>query len=294
MFLYPSQHQQPVRGRQISRTHPLARGLIGYWPFNDGTGLKSWDYSGNDNQGTLKGTAPVWAAGRRGWAINFPGTNERVNCGNGAPLDDLGNGDFSISFRMKSKDAVPLNYGALFTKTQNSDNRFELYSVGTDSQFAFILVKGGVYQDYVFSFNLDIFDGTLRHIVVAINRTTDKILCYVDTVKDATELNIDTLPADISNTGNVILGSRSGGFNPYEGILDECRIYDRVLTQEEISWLYREPGILFESYLPGRFLYVSKRGLLSATFIHKKPNMTFVHKKPNMTFVHKKPNMTFS
>ena len=216
--------------------------LVGWWALDEGSGLLAHDLTGNGNHGTLEGTVPTWVDGISGKAVNFPGTNERIDCGNGSPLDDIGNGSFWISFWMKSKDSVPLNYGNLFSKVQTSDNRFELYSVGTTSRFAFILVKGGVYQDYVFSLNLDIFDGTLRHIVLVINRTTDKILCYVDTVKDATELNIDTLPADVSNTGNVVWGSRSGGSNPYEGYLDELRIYTGLPTEAKIKYLFEHPG----------------------------------------------------
>ena len=226
----------------------LQENLLGYWSFDEGAGAVAKDQSGHGNDGALEGTAPAWAVGKSGNCVDLPGANERVDCGNGAPLDDIGNGSFWISFWMKSKDTVPLNYGMLFTKTQNSDNRFELYSLGTDSQFAFILVKGGVFQDYIFSFNLDIFDATWRHIILVINRTTDKILCYVDTVKDATELNIDTLPADISNTGNVIWGSRATGLNPYEGLLDEGRIHQGLPTQAKIEYLFKHPSGTIPSF----------------------------------------------
>ncbi len=239
-FLVEIQPAQNITGWSIYDSAAPTEDLVGYWKLDDGEGATAVDSSGNGNDGTLEGSAPTWVDGKSGKAVNLPGTDERVDCGNGAPLDQLGNGSFWLSFQMKSKDTVPLNYGMLFTKNQNSDNRFELYSLGTDSRFAFIIVKGGVFQDYIFSLNLDIFDATWRHIILVINRTIDKILCYVDTVKDATELNIDTLPADVSNTGNVVWGSRVTGSNPYEGGLDEMRIYTGVPTEAEVLALYND------------------------------------------------------
>ena len=35
--------------------------------------------------------------------------------------------------------------------------------------------------------------------------------------------------------------------NPYEGILDELRIYTGVPTQEKINWLHREPYVMFNT-----------------------------------------------
>ncbi len=241
--------QQPFRGLQINRTHPLAKNLIGYWPCNDGTGKKVWDYSGNANQGTLEGTAPTWRGGQRGYAVNFPGTNERIDCGNNSPLDQIGNGSFWISFRMKSKDVVPLNFGMLFSKGADTGlNLLFLSSGGTNNRLNLFFKKGGVgISNTLFSVNTTPFDTIRNHIVLVINRITDLALVYINTIKDTTEIDISSVPADGSNAGDVLWGRRLDGFS-YEGDLNEMQIHTGAPTQEIINWLYWEPYAIFKTW----------------------------------------------
>jgi len=217
---------------------------IGYWSFDENSGLVAKDSSGNANHGTLEGTAPTWVDGANpgGKAINFPGTNERVDCGNGAPLDDIGNGDFSISFWMKSKDAVPLDYGHLFSKYFDVQNRIMLRSYSTANRLSFVIEKNDIIVTSAFSVATTPFDTEWNHIVLVINRITDLALVYMNTVKDATEIDISSIPADASNAGAVLWGTYAISSLPYEGLLDECRTYNRVLTAEEIKYLYDHPS----------------------------------------------------
>ena len=57
--------QKPYRGIQLNRQHPLARGLVGCWLVNEGTGDKVFDYSGNGNNGILTNMDEAdWVSGR--------------------------------------------------------------------------------------------------------------------------------------------------------------------------------------------------------------------------------------
>ncbi len=264
---------QPFRGIQINRTHPLARGLIGYWPFNDGTGPKTWDYSGNANKGTLEGGA-TWAPGHKGWAVNCDGVDGLIDCGNDAPLDDLGNGSFWLSFRMKSKDTVPLIYGALFIKYESSLNQMHLSANLTENRIRFYINKSATASNTIFSTASAPFDTNWHHIVLVVNRTTDKVLFYVDTVIDAVQGNSSGLPADASNSANISWGGRQDiPTRPYEGLLGNCLIGKGILSQEQINWLYREPYAMF--YVPGtsRFLIALVTGKLNVAFTEKKPSI---------------------
>ena len=283
--------QQAFRGLQINRTHPLAKNLIGYWVCNDGTGKKVWDYSGNGNQGTLEGTAPAWIAGGKGWAVNLPGTDERIDCGNGAPLDDLGNGSFYISFRMKSKDMVPLNSGYIFTKFQSGNDYIYLRSLGVAPRLQLIIIKDGTFISTSFSAASNPFDTIWNHVVLVINRTTDKALLYINKVKDATEINLATLPNDCSNTGDILWGSHVGGAGPYEGRLNKCGIYTGVPTQEIINWLYWEPYALFKSW-HRRYQFFPDRMFL--TFAGKTLGLTLSEANPGITMAGNAPGVTIT
>ena len=215
--------------------------LIGYWNLNEGAGVTAADLSGYANDGTLEGTAPTWVDGINRKAVNFPGTDERVDCGNGAPLDDIGNGDFSISFWMKSKDTVPLSGGELLEKLQDGSNLIILRSDGVVNRLKFLFRKTVVFE-VIFSTDSAPFDTVWHHIVITVDRITDLVCLYVDTVKDSVEGDLSSLPYDCSNTGRLSWGARQEGANPYEGLIDEPRVYNRVLTETEIGFLYAHPS----------------------------------------------------
>ena len=180
--------------------------------------------------------------------MDLPGTDERVDCGNGAPLDDIGNGSFWIPFWMKSKDTTPLNYGALFDKYQDASGFITLSSYARANRVFLEIGKDGTGVAGPFSVNSAPFDTIFNHIVLVINRTTDKALLYVNTVKDATEIDISALPFDISNTGRLAWGAANDGWSPYEGLLDEGRIYQGLPTQAGIDYLFKHPSGTIPSF----------------------------------------------
>jgi hypothetical protein len=57
---------------------PNNLGLVGYWSFNEGTSTVATDFSGNGNHGAFT-DSPVWTNGKRGKALDFDGSNDRVN-----------------------------------------------------------------------------------------------------------------------------------------------------------------------------------------------------------------------
>ncbi len=83
---------KPFRGAQLNRTHPLAKGLVGCWIMNEGTGQKTFDVSGNNNLGTLTNmTQADWVPGtagmHSGFALDFDGSDDYVDVGNKGVLD---------------------------------------------------------------------------------------------------------------------------------------------------------------------------------------------------------------
>ena len=75
---------KPHRGVEINWSHPLARGLVGCWLFDEGTGEKVFDLSGNNNTGTLIAMDPAtdWIAGKDGFALDFDNIDDHIDCGN--------------------------------------------------------------------------------------------------------------------------------------------------------------------------------------------------------------------
>ena len=53
------------------------KGLVGYWPFQEGMGAVTRDFSGNDNSGSLV-NGPAWSVGKLGYGLSFNGVDQYV------------------------------------------------------------------------------------------------------------------------------------------------------------------------------------------------------------------------
>lgn len=65
---------------------PPQSGLVGYWNFDEGSGTMAGDSSGNGNTGTLY-NGPVWVDGKYGKALSFDGSSTYVSVEASSSLD---------------------------------------------------------------------------------------------------------------------------------------------------------------------------------------------------------------
>jgi len=68
---------KPPVGSQIDWGHPLAKGLVGCWLFNEEGGKIIEDISGNDNDGAMVNA--VWSGGKSGTGLYFDTSTDYVN-----------------------------------------------------------------------------------------------------------------------------------------------------------------------------------------------------------------------
>ena len=66
---------QNIPGLILDRAHPLARGLVGWWPMNEKGGERISDVSGNGNHGKLTSGAKMWGSDLGG-GIYLDGTDD--------------------------------------------------------------------------------------------------------------------------------------------------------------------------------------------------------------------------
>jgi hypothetical protein len=221
---------------------------IGLWRCDAGKGNGVMDSSGFNNHGGFAGNLPAWVTGISKYAVYVPGTNERVICGNGDPLDKFGIGDFSISMWIKKVDFVE-SYGRIISKT--IPRGFRLSSYQSRDQLYFVLNDGVNGASTQFTNGAGGLDGNWNHIVIVIDRTTDKVYLYLNKVKDAIEGDISAV-GDADNTADLAFGAVDSGSSPYRGSFDEIRFYNKALSQSEVDFLYDNPnGIGINSLIGG-------------------------------------------
>lgn len=228
----------PDRAPDAARaTSPLEVGLVGYWPFDDGSGSVAKDGSGAGNAGTFVG-APRWtASGRLGGAIEFSGAAGYVAVAN--PPDgrlDPGAHDVTVAVWVDTAQAVMAGMSPEFVNKMSSGTMpaerwgWELFTQGSTSRTQFKIWSG---TSNVAASATRVHDGKWHHL--AGRKTATTIELFVDGVlSESRPHTLDTL----GNTAAVHVGSWDGlSGAALDGRVDDLRIYGRALSNAEIAAL---------------------------------------------------------
>ena len=212
----------------ITVTASLSDGLAHYWSFNEGTGTTAADSIGAST-GTLLSfdfnSVDGWAPGISGSGLNFKGITDYVNLNNNGLV--LTN-NFSISAWINPRDAVDqgaiiniqLNYltsGLAIIAMNNGITVTGTTTAGSKGQF----FSQGAIQN-----------GSWYHIVVVYNNST--VTLYINGVNQGS----------VYWGGDIVMNpsvpSSIGYWNYFfNGIIDEVKIYSRVLSSQDVLQLYQ-------------------------------------------------------
>lgn len=231
-------------------------GLVGYWNFNEGTSTQATDFSGNRNHGTLNtfsnpatGASGWTQQGRVGGALRFDGSSDDVTVGDMSNVTD-GIQRMTISAWIKA-DTLG-DYANIVTKFNGTNGwAFQASGAGAggSDDFSFYPDIGGS-GDAVYTTSNSHATGVWEHWVVTFDGTVVDDLDSVDFYKNGVEITSESQTAAIgtvtdSNATSVSIGGDTtigGPDGEFDGIIDEVRIYTRVLSPTEIRGLYGAGG----------------------------------------------------
>jgi Tfp pilus assembly protein PilE len=208
----------------------VGSGLVGWWKLDETSGTTAADSSGSGNNGTLYNmTSPgCWVAGQIGNALNFDGSNDYVNCGNGSSL--LITGDLTIAAWVQLTTGNSGNYYGIAGKLHDAtDSGFAL--VRSSTNYFYFWVGNGTMESV--SSNTTYTDTDWHH-VVGVRRNGTNYL-YVDGVQQTA-----TTTRSLSDSGSwAFIGRQYDDYNLryFNGIIDDVRVYNRALTAAEIARL---------------------------------------------------------
>jgi hypothetical protein len=213
-------------------------GLIGAWNFDEGAGTAVKDSSPAKNDGTaVKGTtstaganpSATWVDGRRGKALHFNGTDEWVNVPRSTSLDSTGDtGMVTLAGWVKvTSGDKPWTWVA---SRQEQGTSYEHFGLG--------LLAGAPACSIHFSFAIAPQSVPLDQWV-HLAMTYDALTCTVyEAGQKVTSLDVGwPISADVTQFvmgGNQNLDAVK---ELLDGVVDEVRLYNRALTQEEIAAL---------------------------------------------------------
>jgi len=210
-----------------SRESPdLSNGLVGYWPLHDDSAT---DYSGSGNHGSLNNGVTTGVSGKGGLqAMSFDGNDDYI--GEGA----LQTNNSSLSVSVWIKGAVQSSYGAIVAANSTDSNEEWVLRRDDSGNYEFIVGTGSSQENEQTISESDIEDGDWHHIVATCNGAEAKFYLDGELVETS---NVDV---SASSTGVYIGKYDAGGSSyHYEGVIGDVRVYDSVLTDQEIQKLYR-------------------------------------------------------
>jgi uncharacterized caspase-like protein len=232
----------------------LQTGLVGYWPLhNDST---DWatnttpDVTGNNNGRLVRMSAtasPV--AGQVGGALQFNGTNFVQTSYAGVS----GTSARTISLWLKTTQTSPLALKNSSTLLAYGDTGFctnpgELV-IASNDKYGGSINYHGISVDFpchaAITYDAAIYDDRWHHVVVVMpaSATTSNLRIYVDGIlltrvsHGGGDNTYHTGIGSDVRIGNDSMSSynRNGGF---QGALHDVRIYNRALSEQEVSQLY--------------------------------------------------------
>ena len=222
-------------------------GVVGAWHFDEGSGNIAHDTSGEGNDGTLYddnttnddgNTPPQWIDGKFGKGLEFDGADDYVEVPDSESLDItneitilawINANRFPTEACILEKDVNPLNGYGFFVKS---------------GYLAFLFGPGGYSWDYRSDVaqpqtNKWEFVGITYNGVDTINYYLNGE--YMDSKHPSGSIATNDKVLTIAKQAF----STSGWFN---GTIDEVHIYNRALSEEEISDLYNNYGYTTPNY----------------------------------------------
>lgn len=210
--------------------------LRGWWKFDDGSGGAAIDSSGSGNHGTLQefNLATAWVEGKSGTALDFDGLSTYVNVGNAPELNPAE--AMTISAWIK-----PHTYGvsvaAIVERRYGSS--YILYITGSGENFIFD-VNGVTVESDVGLITLNEWN----HVAVVFDAGTVTFYSNGSPVDSWVWGEGIPVPSSINQDDfDVQIGNDSTFSSPFDGLIDDVRIYDTALTQEQVGFIMANPNI---------------------------------------------------
>ena len=204
-----------------SPTQPVDTSLVGHWTF-DGTdiqGTTAIDRSSFGNNGTITGTTKT--IGKLGQALSFNGTSDVITFNSSL----IGTGTYTLCFWAKVNPFIGFyglvyDYPLLFGLKDEGDygnTKVYLSNDGTGTVAASAVIS----------------DNTWHH-VCGIRKSDNTATFYVDSAQSGTaNQNAGSISSPLTS---LVIGDAETYY--FNGIADDIRIYNRALTQTEITTLY--------------------------------------------------------
>ncbi len=237
----------------------LSAGLALYWPLDDGSGTNADDKSTNSNDGTLTG-GPSFTTGQIGGGVDFDGTDDYITLADPAsgvldfdlPYADTATGDVFTLSAWFNRDTFTTDDTIIAKKNSQSAGGSDYgYIVWIDDTTDEINVQAygtGTVAASETSSSTTYTTTGWHHLAVVIDQYR---MSQGENARQCPQIFVDGINVtDSSTCGNYLhyvndmanalaftVGAESDGGNPFDGKLDDVRVYTRPMVESDIQAL---------------------------------------------------------
>ena len=219
-----------TRDKDKSMTLNTDPNLVGWWKFDEASGKTAADSSKHNRNGTLKG------------GLSFDKNSTEGRTGKALNLD--GRDDYIQITKYRGVTGTQPRTVAAWIKTENDGG--EIISWGADDfgkMFTFRFIRGriGITPNGGYYYmNEPVDDDKWHHVAVVVKQAElpnlhDDVVLYKDgMIAEIHDIGLlDLWPIDTGDDLDVRIGRE------FEGLIDDVRLYDRVLSEDEVMALFR-------------------------------------------------------
>lgn len=203
---------------------------VAIWLFNEGSGPKVYDLSGNGNDGAFAAVTPLWVPGEDGSALDFGTTvqDRYINCGHNPSLDI--SDELTIIAKVRPNAVISADMSII---GKEGKNQYWMETSQTEIRF----FCGNVSNDST----AGIFAANTWVVVGVTYRNSDNLISYykngvlhdTDTGGDMTTSAASDLIIGVDPRDTVGLA--------FPGLMEYVMVFNRTLTASQIAQLYQNP-----------------------------------------------------
>ncbi len=208
-------------------------GPIAHWKLDETSGSTAVDSIGGHN-GTLV-NEPSWTTGKLDGGLFFDGDDDYIVA---SSLNPMSYDDFTVSAWYKSAENGVSDDEYIFEHNDNFSYEitFGPTDDGTDDRLRFGFANGGSGTWDPHYGTSDIVDQQWHHVVGV--RSGGRIKIYVDGVQETDGADAHAGATVTIDGDGPFIGDLPGNTERVHGTLDDVRLYDRALSDAEISDLF--------------------------------------------------------
>jgi len=219
---------------------------VGHWPFNEGSGFVAADVSGNGNDGVIWTDGVSWSTDTptgKGYSLEFAGKLGAVHIGDPDILKIVG--DITLAAWVKTGPATE-NWQNIIVKGHDGGEIVMRVDGQADKHEGTQIWCGSydgadhMVQSYSFS---DQELNTWMHLVGVYSTADQTWYLYINGDQVST---VGDAVGAVSVTRPWAIGARASADGVYpserhfEGLIDDVRIYNVALTEDDVKALYKE------------------------------------------------------